>query len=355
MSHYKKHGQEEQRIVKNKIKISVIHTGNPDPPTVKQESDFEAALTYVNNNINRTLAYIEQAGKVGSDIVCTHEDFPNASGYGRDRKNPNLFGELVKATQENLRNRLKALAKQYSMLIASNCMEIEDGNIYNTSTIYSRDGEPIGKYKKVHLADSENWSVTPGTEFNVIKTDIGNIGFSICYDMIFPETCRILALNGADIIIHQTQGWGTGSKASPIVGESYMRVRAAENSVYVIVAKNIQGDASDGGRSVIVDNYGDLLAESEVRAESLLTYELEPDYHLLAPYQFNNFFAGVPGCKGRQLLARKPARYDTLTDPTPAVKEIFKDYRLHHKPEDALERMQTWDAMPEEEKRKYYW
>ena len=339
-----------------KIKISVIHTGNPDPPFVnseKDESGFDTALAYVNSNIERTVAYIHKAGEAGSDIVVTHEDFPNASGYGRHM--PDLFGKLVQATQDDLQNRLKALAKQYSMLIAANYMVWDSGHLYNTSIIYGRDGGPLGIYRKVHLADSENWSVTPGTEFPVIETDIGNIGFCTCYDMIFPETCRILALNGADIIIHQTQGWGTGSKASPIVGESYMRVRAAENCVYMITAKNIQGDASDGGRSVIVDNYGGILAESEVANEGLLTYELEPDFHLLAPYQFNNFFAGVPGCKGRQLLARKPAYYNTLTDPAPAIKEIFKDYRLHHKPEDRIERIQTWDAMPEEEKSKFRW
>ncbi|MCL2528000.1 MAG: carbon-nitrogen hydrolase family protein [Defluviitaleaceae bacterium] len=337
---------------KKKIKISVIHARSYEPPPGR---DFETAMAYVNSNIDKTIGYIEEAGKSGADIVCTHEDFTNVCAYCRDFTNPDLFYTVAAAIKEPLRNRISALAKQYSMLIATNNMDWVEGKIYNTSTIYGRDGEIVGQYKKVHLADSENWKVTPGTEFNVIKTDIGNIGFCTCYDMIFPETCRILALNGADIIIHQTQGWGTGSKASPKVGESYMRVRAAENSVYMVVAKNIQGDGSDGGRSVIVDNYGDMLAESEVTTEGILSYELEPDYHLLAPYQFNNFFAGVPGCKGRQLMARKPSCYSPLTDPKPVVKEIFHDYKLLHSLEEGKAQMEAWEALPAEEKSKFYW
>jgi len=334
------------------IKFAVIHARSFDPPA---KNDFDSALAYVNSNIDKTLAYIEEAGKAGADIVCTHEDFTNVCAYCRDFTQPDLFPILAKTIKEPLRSRLSALAKQYSMHIAANFMEWNDGNVYNTSTLFGRNGEILGQYKKVHLADSENWKVTPGEEFVVVKSDIGNIGFCICYDMIFPETCRILALNGADIIIHQTQGWGTGSKASPIVGESYMRVRAAENSVYVVVAKNIQGDGSDGGRSVIVDNYGDMLAESEVTTEGLLIYELEPDFHLLAKHHFNNFFAGVPGCKGRQLMARKPYRYNTITDPQPIVNEIFKDYKLCHTAEEGKQKMLEWENLPEEEKRKFHW
>jgi len=334
------------------IKISVIHTRSHEPPT---GNDFDTALLYVNSNIDKIMGYIHQAGKIGSDLVCTHEDFPNASTYGRDFSNLDLFPNLLKATQDDLQTRLGALANQYSMLIAANNMEIYDDKIYNVSTLYGKDGVVLGKYKKVHLADSENWRATPGQEFNVIKSEVGNIGFSTCYDMIFPETCRILTLNGADIIIHQTQGWGTGSKVSPMVGEGYMRVRAAENSVYVITAKNIMGDGSDGGRSVIVDNYGDILAETKVTQEELLTYELTPDFQLLAPYQFNNFFAGVPGCKSRQLLARKPECYGVLTATDTVVAGNYKDLRLNYELEDGIKRMEEWNALPDEEKQKFYW
>ena len=334
------------------IKISVIHTRSYDPP---QASDYESALAYVNSNIEKTLAYIAQAGKAGADIVCTHEDFTNVCAYCRDYTNPELFANLTRTIKEPLQKRLSRLSKQYSMLIAANHMEWDNGHVYNTSTLYGRDGKPLGKYRKVHLADSENWKVTPGDEFVIIESDIGKIGFCICYDMIFPETCRILTLNGADIIIHQTQGWGTGSKASPAVGEGFMRVRAAENSVYLIVAKNIQGDGSDGGRSLIIDPYGDILAESEVTTEELLSYSLTPDFDLISPYNFNNFYSGVASSKARQLLARKPQLYDALTCPEPAAKITYKDYKLNYTFKDGENKMKEWDGLPDDEKGKFYW
>ena len=342
-----------------KFIISVIHSGyNHVPETAESwHKNFskDAALAYVNSNINKTLAYIGKAGQAGCDIVCTHEDFTNAGHYVRDFKFPGLFADLVKNIQDSLQQRLSGLAKQHSMLVAANHYEDCDGLIYNMSTMYGRNGEVLGKYKKVHLADSENWKATAGEVFNVIATDMGNIGFCTCYDMIFPETCRMLAINGADIIIHQTQGWGTGHKASPPVGEAYMRVRAAENSVYLIVSKNIQGDGSDGGRSVILDNNGEIVAESEVTVESILTVEVEPNFDLIAPYCFNNYFAGVPGCKGRMFMARKPSLYGALTSADTAVSEKFKDYKLGYTAKDGEAAMNNWTQKPEEEKRLYYW
>ena len=134
-----------------------------------------------------------------------------------------------------------------------------------------------------------------------------------------------------------------------------MRARAAENSVYLIVAKNIQGDGSDGGRSVIINPFGDILAEAEVTKEELLTYNLTPDYDLITPYNFNNFYSGVPSSKARQLLARKPELYATLTNAKSAAKAKYKDYRLHYNFEDGAAKMKEWDEIPDDEKSKFYW
>lgn len=321
--------------MKKNVKISVVHTRAGD--------------------IEKILGYIEEAGRAGADLVCTNEDFPDTGNHVRDYKDPELFVTKVRKVQPVIRDRLSSLASKYSMLIASNNYEEIDGLIYNTSTIYGRAGEVLGKYKKVHLADSENWRAAAGEEFNVIETDIGRIGFATCYDIYFPETCRLLSLNGADIIIHQTQGWGTGSKLSAPVGEAYMRVRAAENSVYFVVAKNIQGDGEDGGRSVILDNYGEIIAESSILEEGLLTAEFEPDYDMMDLYSFNNYFSGVPSCKARQMMARKPKLYGAFTQESTPFSEKYKDYRLHYSSEEGRERMADWNTKSDEEKLKFHW
>ena len=339
-----------------KIKISVIHTGYLDEPdeVSPANSNFSesAALTYVMDNINKNLDLIKKAGKAGTDLVCTHEDFPNSGMYIREFKK-SVFSSIVKHTYKYIQENMSSLAKQYSMLIAANNYEECDGNIYNTSTVYGRNGEILGKYRKVHLADSENWKATPGDTFNVIETDIGKLGFAICYDMIFPESCRILALNGADIIIHQTQGWGTMGKGEPIVGESFMRVRAAENSVYMVVAKVMYGNEKE--RSLVIDNYGNIMAESAVHTEEILTAQFEPDFDMTDPYHFNNYFTGVTSCRARHLLARRPQVYEAIADKTPKAVLQYKDCRLHYTPEDGEKAMEKWDAISEDEKVKYHW
>jgi len=343
------------------MKIAVIHSKYLAMPndawTGSDNFCEENALKYAYSNINKTLEQINSAGEEKADIVCTHEDFTNIGGYGREYKFPNLYPSLVEKTTHDIRRLLSEAAKKHSMIIAANNYESEDRKLYNTSTLYGRNGEIIGRYRKVHLADSERWGVTPGDEFPVFKTDIGNIGFITCYDMIFPESCRILALNGADIVIHQTQGWGTGGKAfdDRAVGEAFMRVRAAENSVYLVVAKVIQGSGGDGGKSLIVDNYGRLIAESEISKEMILTAEIEPNFDMTDKYDFNNFFSGVPGVRPRMLLARRPSLYHAFISETPEILKRYEGMRFKTNPGEPKEIMESWETVPEDEKRKFHW
>ena len=343
------------------MKIAVIHNSYlPHPEgSWPGEAGFsdENALKYAYLNINKILEKINHAGNDKADIVCTHEDFTNIGGYGREYKFPDLYPSLVEKTTYRLRELLGEAAKKHSMLIAANNYESEGGKIYNTSTLYGRDGEIIGRYRKVHLADSERWGATPGEEFPVFKTDIGNIGFITCYDMIFPETCRILALNGADIVIHQTQGWGTGGKAfdDRLVGEAFMRVRAAENSVYLIVAKVIQGSGGDGGKSLVVDNYGKIVAESETGKESILTAEIEPNFDMIDKYDYNNFFSGVPGVRPRMLLARRPSLYGAFTSETPEILKRYEGMKFKLGQGVPQEIMESWENVPDDEKKKFHW
>jgi len=331
-----------------KAKISVIHVNYLKQPAEAQPSGENytdaAALEYIRANLDMACEFMHAAGKDGADIVCTNEDFVNAGGYDN--------ALIEKATGE-IGSRLRAIAKQYSMYVASNNNEITGGKKYNVSTLYGRDGEVTGKYRKVHLADRERWESTPGDAFPVFETDIGNIGFAICYDMCFPEVCRILSLNGADIVIHQTQGWGTLGKSGTMVGEAFMRTRAAENCVYVIVAKVNFGN--DEGRSCVINNYGNFIAESSRTEDELLTAEFALDFDLYDKYGFDNYFAGVLSTKARQLLARRPDLYSAFTDMHPALNRKYFNYKLADTPEAGRKIMEDWESKTESEKKKYYW
>ncbi|MCL1967003.1 MAG: carbon-nitrogen hydrolase [Fibromonadales bacterium] len=87
------------------------------------------------------------------------------------------------------------------------------GIYHNSVFVFERDGSVAGLYRKSHIPDDpcfyEKYYFTPGdTGFKVMETSVGNLGVLICWDQWFPEAARILALQGADILVYPTAiGW----------------------------------------------------------------------------------------------------------------------------------------------------
>lgn len=343
--------------MKSIVKLAAIHSRYLDlPGEAKPYStifDVAAPKKYIESNIEKIIAFLHQAGKSKVDLVCTTEDFGNMGTYGRDLEHPDIFTSLAEEIPGPISQKIGEIAKQYSMYIATNYIEKVGNKLYNTSVLIGRNGELTGKYRKVHPADGERWVVSGGEEFPVFETDIGKIGFAICYDIVFPEHSRAIAMNGADIIIHQTQGWGICGKSESITGEAFMRTRAAENSVYLIVAKNLQ--TGDGGKSCIIDNNGSILAESSVEDEGVVIAEFMPDYDMLDEYNYDNFYAGVPSTRARQLLARRPSLYTPVTNEKPPVLERYRDMELHTTHVQAKAILNKWEKLNSKEKTKFHW
>ena len=343
-----------------KIKIAVVHSNDAilynEANPYHRDYDSEAPRRCVDNNINKMLSFLNEAGSKKADLVCMHEDIKGSGMYLRYLDYPDLFLSLAEEIPGPTSCKIGEIARKYNMYVAANYYEKDGNDIYNTSVLIGRDGEIVGKYRKVHPADCERWRVTGGKDFPVFETDIGKIGFAICYDMIFPETCRAVAVNGADIIIHQTQGWGIVCFA---LGEALVRTRAAENSVYLVVAKNIQ--KGDGGRSCIIDNYGNIMAETQEDEEQLLLAEFEPNFDLEDEGHFDNFFAGITGTRARVGLARKPSLYRVLTNENPPLNERYRELKLISTSEEAKNVFEQWkeyrDAINNNKpvKTRYHW
>lgn len=338
------------------MKTAIIHSQYVEPQKDYSgggyESYFAYALARVQANIDNTFKLLREAGEAGSDIAVTNEDFGAMGGYLRDVEHPSYFPDIVAKTEGSVLAGLCEIAKKYGMLIAANEYETDGGKIYNTSKLIGRDGGVIGKYRKVHLPSGERFVVQPGNEFGVFKTDIGNIGFAVCYDLLFPEHCRILALNGADIVIHQSQGWFPGGANKNVLGEPYVRVRASENRVYMFVAKNAQ---NDGGMSCIIDNLGNVVASRSGMVEKLLLAEFDADYDAIDPYDYDNYFAGLKSLRARHLLHRSPAAYGRLLDEKPVFpSELLAGERMCNYGE-WVELIKALDAMTDEERNRLHW
>lgn len=107
-----------------------------------------------------------------------------------------------------------AVAKECNVVLVSSLFEQRAPGLYhNTAVVFEKDGSIAGKYRKMHIPDDpqfyEKFYFTQGDlGFNPISTSVGNLGVLVCWDQWFPEAARIMALNGADILIYPTAiGW----------------------------------------------------------------------------------------------------------------------------------------------------
>jgi len=285
-----------------------------------------AAREYISKNRERTLRTFAAAGESGADIIISVEGILPYGRFMCEEKFA-LHMQLLEEIPGPTSDMLAVISKKYSMYTAANYHEKEGGKAYNTTVLIGRDGKIIGKYRKVHLPASENWPITPGNECPVFETDIGAIGFSTCHDIAFPEHNRTMAINGADIILHSTGGWGFVTNNGRL-GLELLRVRAAENFVYMVTAYSING-LRPGSSSNIINNYGDVLDENKSQTEDGISIaEVTPDFDMMKERSMWSYMSGVPSERARMLLERKPHTYGALTDPVPAViKTKYPSYK----------------------------
>jgi N-carbamoylputrescine amidase len=154
--------------------------------------------------------------------------------------------------------------KKYDAYIVAGIAEREDNRLYDSAVVLGPEGH-IGTYRKIHLWDEEKLWFEPGNlGLPVFDLPFGRIGCRICYDIWFPETTRILAAQGADIICDSTN-WVV---AEPLQSkEKITAVYSAQqnslfNSCFSICSDRIGMERGQDfiGNSVITSPSGDLLA-----------------------------------------------------------------------------------------------
>ena len=184
-------------------------------------------------------------------------------------------------------NFLSNIAKENNIyLVAGSIPEIDNNKIYNTSYVFNRYGEKIGKHRKVHLFDidikgkqtfKESDTLNAGDEVTVFDTEFGKIGLCICYDFRFPELTRLMVNKGAKaIIVPASFNMTTG----PAHWHVMFRSRAIDNQVYTIgcsPARDYNSSYISYGHSLIVSPFGEILYELDDK-EDMITYSIDLDY-----------------------------------------------------------------------------
>lgn len=235
--------------------------------------DYKENLQYMNAAIER--AKEEQ----NADLVV----FPELSSIGYIRERNKQFGcQYIKSAEKipgPFVNGIARQAKKSGVYVITGMTELHPeipGSLYNTAVLLDPKGDIIGRHRKLHIPGYEKHYFIPGSQAEVFKTPIGNIGITICYDGQFPELTRTLALKGAEVLVML---WNMPDFSNPPELLHYITAtRAAENRMFAVSCNRIgqDGEISFFGHSVISDPVGNFLAKAE-REETILYATLRRD------------------------------------------------------------------------------
>lgn len=232
-------------------------------------------LTENINRINDAIAKVKT--EHNADLIV----FPELSNTGYIKHRDKVFGRDFLKCAEKIpglaTSEIGKQARKYGVYVVVGLAELHPdipGMVYNSAVLIDPKGEIVGVQHKMHIPGEEKHYFIPGNNCDVFKTDIGNIGMSICYDGQFPEFTRTLALKGAEILC---MIWNMPSFSNPPeLLEHITATRAAENRMFVVSTNRVgvDGDVDFFGHSVISDPVGNLLAKADDQ-ETIITATLE--------------------------------------------------------------------------------
>ena len=248
-----------------KIKIAAIQM-----PTVADKME----------NVRTVKTYLEKIKDENPDFVILPEMF--CCPYQTEN-----FPIYAEKEGGPVWQQLSGYAKQYGIYLIGGSMPEKDaeGNVYNTSYIFDREGKQIGKHRKVHLFDidvkggqtfKESDTLTAGDSDTVFDTEFGKIGVMLCFDIRFPELSRMMVNDGAKVIfVPAAFNMTTG----PAHWELSFRTRALDNQIYMVgcaPARDVSAGYISWGHSIVTDPWGrviDMLDEKK----GILLAELDMD------------------------------------------------------------------------------
>lgn len=161
----------------------------------------------VQENIDKLIANIKKTAEKGAELIVLQE--LHNSLYFCQVEDTNLF-DLAETIPGPSTETFSQVAKELGVVIVLSLFEKRAAGLYhNTAVVLEKDGTIAGKYRKMHIPDDpayyEKFYFTPGDlGFKPIETSLGKLGILVCWDQWYPEAARIMAMNGAEILIYPT-------------------------------------------------------------------------------------------------------------------------------------------------------
>lgn len=245
------------------------------------------------DNRQRLAEHIAAAAKEGAQLVVLQE--LHNTPYFCQVENVDNF-DLAEPIPGPSTEFFGELARQHGIVLVISLFERRAPGLYhNTAVVLEKDGTIAGKYRKMHIPDDpayyEKFYFTPGDMgFHPITTSVGKLGVQVCWDQWYPEGARLMALQGADLLIYPT---AIGYESSDTPGEqtrqreawtTVQRGHAVANGLPVITVNRVGHEADPSGQtkgitfwgsSFVAGPQGELLAQASTQDEEVVVVTLD--------------------------------------------------------------------------------
>jgi N-carbamoylputrescine amidase len=244
------------------------------------------------SNLDHAERLVREAHGRGAQVILLQELF--ATPYFCIEQDASYLRLAESADDSPLLRRFGALAAQLEVVLPISFFE-RAGNVYfNSLAMFDADGRRLGIYRKSHIPNGpgyqEKFYFTPGdTGFRVFDTRYGRIGAAICWDQWFPESARVMALMGAELLLYPTAIGSEPPPAPPVDSRLHwqrtQQGHAAANLMPLIASNRIGTEYSKQdpqglyirfyGSSFIADASGAMVAEAAEDAEAVITAKFD--------------------------------------------------------------------------------
>lgn len=245
------------------------------------------------DNRQRLAEHIAAAAKEGAQLVVLQE--LHNTPYFCQVENVDNF-DLAEPIPGPSTDFFGELARQHGIVLVISLFERRAPGLYhNTAVVLEKDGTIAGKYRKMHIPDDpayyEKFYFTPGDMgFHPITTSVGKLGVQVCWDQWYPEGARLMALQGADLLIYPT---AIGYESSDTPGEqtrqreawtTVQRGHAVANGLPVITVNRVGHEVDPSGQtkgitfwgsSFVAGPQGELLAQASTQDEEVVVVTVD--------------------------------------------------------------------------------
>jgi len=231
---------------------------------------MDVKLGAVRANLARMEGKLHETADQGATLTV----FPECalSGYCFDSKEEAL--SVAESVSSASVQRMVEACRERNVHAIFGMLELDEQSLYNTCALIGPTGL-LGSYRKIHLPflGVDRFTSTGNRPFAVHAAGEINVGMNICYDAAFPEAARVLAIEGADLIVLPTN-WPPGAESMP---KFVVNTRAMENHVYYLAVNRVGTERGFAfiGQSKICDPGGRVIAEAPHQEEAILYAEID--------------------------------------------------------------------------------